>query len=251
MDRGYIKLWRCIQHNPVWNYEKFSRGQAWLDLIMLANHKDSSVRKRGIKIEVKRGQVGWSERQLADRWQWSRGKVARFLEELENEQQIIQQNGPQNINVTSLITIVNYEKYQSDEPQNEPQMIPQTGRKRAANSTMNKNEKNEKNEKKESIPKIAFSENVSMTQNEFDKLVESHGQPKTDWMIAKLETYKKSSGKKYKCDYSAILSWVVGEAEKNYKPLASVTPTQSAMGTPEQLAMVQRLKEREAASATA
>lgn len=153
MERGYIKLWRCIQHNSLWNDEKFSRGQAWLDLILLANHKPISIRKRGIKIDVDRGQVGWSERQLADRWQWSRGKVSRFLKELEDSEQIEQQNGPQNVNVTSLITITNYEKYQSNEPQNEPQMIPQTGHKRATNSTMNKNEKNEKNTSNEYFEK--------------------------------------------------------------------------------------------------
>lgn len=145
MQEGYIKLFRCIQDNVFWDKDPFSRGQAWIDLIMLANHKPGAVRKRGILVKIDRGQVGWSERELAKRWKWSRGKVFRFLNDLKNEQQIEQQNGPQNINVTSLITIINYDKYQSDEPQNEPQNGPQTGHKRATNSTMNKNEKNEKN----------------------------------------------------------------------------------------------------------
>ncbi len=118
-------------------------GQAWADLLLLANHKEGFVRKRGIKITIARGQVGWSERQLAERWGWSRGKVSRFLEELEDLEQVEQKNGPQNINVTSLITIINYDKYQSSGPQ--------TGRKRAANSTMNNNENNEN---KESIGKF-------------------------------------------------------------------------------------------------
>lgn len=126
---GWIKLYRCIQGNPLWQERPFDRGRAWVDLILLANHRDGYLHKRGIKIDVKRGQVGWSERALAERWGWSRGKVTRFLHELKMEQQIEQQNGPQNINVTSLITITNYEKYQSDEPQNGPQNEPQTGRK--------------------------------------------------------------------------------------------------------------------------
>lgn len=145
MHRGYIKLFRCLQDNEMWCDDPFSRGQAWVDLLMIANHKDTHIRKRGIKISVSRGQVAWSERQLADRWKWSRGKVKRFLNELEDDHQIEQQNGTQNLNVTSLITIINYERYQSDEPQNEPQNEPQTDRKRTANSTMEKNEKNEKN----------------------------------------------------------------------------------------------------------
>lgn len=145
MHRGYIKLFRCLQDNEMWCDEPFSRGQAWVDLLMIANHKDTHIRKRGIKISVSMGQVAWSERQLADRWKWSRGKVKRFLNELEDERQIEQQNGPQNLNVTSLITIVNYERYQSGEPQNGPQTVPQTDHKRTTNSTMEKNVKNEKN----------------------------------------------------------------------------------------------------------
>lgn len=104
-----------------------------MDLLLLANFTDGTIRKRGIKVEVKRGQVGFSERELADRWGWSRGKVGRFLDELKNEQQIEPQNGPQKNNVTSLITITNYDRYQTGEPQNGPANGttdgPQTGRK--------------------------------------------------------------------------------------------------------------------------
>lgn len=141
MIRGYIKLFRCVTENEMWLDEPFSRGQAWIDLLILANHKPGVVRKRGIRIDVERGQVGLSETSLAERWQWSRGKVHRFLSELEKDAQIEQQNVLQNLNVTSLITILNYDKYQDNEPQNEPQ----TDRKRTANSTMNKKVKNEKN----------------------------------------------------------------------------------------------------------
>jgi DNA replication protein DnaD len=126
MERGFLKLYRCIQDSSIWQDRPFDRARAWIDLLLIANHKTSTVRKRGIKITIERGQVGWSERQLSDRWGWSRGKVRRFLDELEVEQQIEQQNGPQNINVTSLITITNYDIYQTDGPQNGPQNGPQT-----------------------------------------------------------------------------------------------------------------------------
>lgn len=119
-------LYRCIQQNPMWHEKPFSRGQAWVDLLMLANFADNFLMKRGIKVIVKRGQVGWSERNLAERWGWSRGKIRRFLNDLKTEQQIEPQNEPQNLNVTSLITITNYDRYQSRKPQNEPQNEPQT-----------------------------------------------------------------------------------------------------------------------------
>lgn len=144
MHRGYIKLWRCIQNNHLWEDTPFDRARAWIDLILLANHTSGFMRKRGIKFEIKRGQVGWSERDLSDRWKWSRGKVKRFLDELEDDGQIDQNNGPQNINVTSLITITNYEIYQPTEPQ--------TGHKQAANSTIDKNDKKKKKEPIEHFP---------------------------------------------------------------------------------------------------
>ncbi|MEG1644022.1 MAG: hypothetical protein RR293_07765 [Bacteroidales bacterium] len=122
--------------------EPFTRMQAWIDLLLLANHKKGFFYVRGNKIVIGRGQIGTSSRTLACRWQWSRGKVERFLKELEDSRQI----KPQKNNVTTLISICNYEEYQSPEPQIEPLKSrrqttdrPQTG--------LNKNDKNVKNDK--------------------------------------------------------------------------------------------------------
>jgi hypothetical protein len=111
MHRGWVKIYRCLSDNPYWQEKPFTRGQVWVDIILLANHKDGHIRKRGVLVEVKRGQIGHSQTTLADRWGWSRGKVIRFLRELETAQQIVQQK----TNVTSLITVVNYNEYQSDD----------------------------------------------------------------------------------------------------------------------------------------
>ena len=113
--KGYVKIWRSLQDSDFWLKEKFTRAQAWVDLIMLANHKQGFIRKRGIRINLRRGDVGYSVRELSNRWKWSRGKTLRFLSELcsENEQKMLPQNGPQN----------------------GPPNGPQTGHKRATNST--------------------------------------------------------------------------------------------------------------------
>lgn len=110
---GWIKIHRKLQEHPLWNGEKFSRGQAWVDLILLANHKDSFFYKRGVKIDVKRGQCARSAVELSSRWGWSRTKVMKFLKDLEKEQQIEQQK----TNVTQLVTITNYDDYQKKEQQ--------------------------------------------------------------------------------------------------------------------------------------
>ena len=113
MHRGYIKLWKKLKDSDFWVSEKFSRAQAFVDLVMLANYKDSYFRARGQRIDVKRGQLAYSELTLAERWKWSRGKVRRFLSELESqtEQKIVQHKS----NLTTLITIVNYDIYQGDD----------------------------------------------------------------------------------------------------------------------------------------
>jgi hypothetical protein len=105
---GWIKLYRCIQNNPLWQESPFDRARAWVDLIVIANHKDGYIRVRGNKVPVMRGQVGYSILSLAERWGWSRGKISRFLNELEGGQQIRQQKK----RISTLITIINYEKYQ-------------------------------------------------------------------------------------------------------------------------------------------
>lgn len=70
--------------------------------------------------------------------------------------------------------------------------------------------------------KIKFSEFVSLTQDEYTKLIEDHSEEGAKRMIEILNNYKGSKGKKYKSDYLAILNWVVAryEDEKNKNPLS-------------------------------
>ncbi|CAD8327872.1 phage protein [uncultured phage] len=108
---GWIKIYRKIMENPLYFSEPFNRSLAWIDMLLLANHADSFFFKRGVKVEVKRGQIGYDLDSLAKRWKWSRGKVERFVKFLENDNQIVRQK----TNVTTLISIVNYKEYQKDD----------------------------------------------------------------------------------------------------------------------------------------
>ena len=108
---GWIKTYRVIQEDPMYFAEPFTRIQAFLDLVLIANHKRTTFFKRGIKITAERGQVIRSEEELAQRWKWSRGKVRRFLVELENDTKIVQQK----TRLCNCISIVNYNKYQPDD----------------------------------------------------------------------------------------------------------------------------------------
>jgi hypothetical protein len=61
--------------------------------------------------------------------------------------------------------------------------------------------------------KTNYADNVTMTEEEYKKLIEKHGQAKTDKMIEVLDNYKGANGKKYTSDYKAILSWVVDKVK--------------------------------------
>ena len=111
MSDGWVRLYRQIAKNELWLSEPFTDGQAWVDLLLLANHAPGTIKVRGVRLDVERGQVGWSEVRLAERWKWSRGKVRRFLHYLEEQNmvKVVQQKNC----VSTLITVVNYERYQS------------------------------------------------------------------------------------------------------------------------------------------
>jgi len=65
--------------------------------------------------------------------------------------------------------------------------------------------------KESKVNKIKYAEFVSMTKEEYEKLVSEHGETPTKEMIRILDNYKGAKGKRYKSDYRAILSWVVGK----------------------------------------
>lgn len=108
---GWIKIHRKITNDPMYFAEPFTRMQAFLDLVLIANFQPTVMYKRGIKINVGRGQTVRSEHELAERWRWSRGKVRRFLSVLETDQKIVQQKS----RVCNCISVVNYDKYQLDD----------------------------------------------------------------------------------------------------------------------------------------
>lgn len=65
--------------------------------------------------------------------------------------------------------------------------------------------------------KIKLREFVYISQSNLDKLYSEYLEHEVSWMLDKLNDYKASTGKKYKCDYSAINVWVKKAFEKEKK----------------------------------
>ena len=134
---GWIKIHRQIQNCLIWDDKPFNMASAWIDLLLLANHKDKETIFDKKPILVKRGQRITSVRELSARWGWGKDKTLRFLRLLESEKMIVKESDSRR----TLLTIVNYGIYQDCENENETVIRTLTGQSQATN----KNDKNDKN----------------------------------------------------------------------------------------------------------
>ena len=110
-DKGFIALYRDVLDHWLWDDKPFSRGQAWIDLLLTVNHTDKKIMFNGELTTIKRGQTITSIRQLCDRWGWSNNKVTRFLKMLESEQMLTRKSDSKK----TAITIDNYSFWQDQE----------------------------------------------------------------------------------------------------------------------------------------
>lgn len=140
---GWIKLYRDITDHWIWQEKPFDKRSAWIDLILMANHKDNKFVFGNELTEVKRGSFITSVRKLCNKWGWSNTKVTSFLQILKNDNMIDFLSDTKK----TVVTIVNYGLYQDINDT-------ETTQKRHRNDTettqkhTNKNDKNVKNVKK-------------------------------------------------------------------------------------------------------
>lgn len=103
-----------------------------------------------------------------------------------------------------------------------------------------KRKKKEKEESETESGKTAYADNVHMLPSQYKKLLEKAGSERgRDWCVEKLNAHKNAKGQTYKCDYSAMISWVLGamqEAKAKSERLAGrgVTPVQNLKKLPTQ-----------------
>lgn len=106
---GWISIYRQIKNNWIWkSNEPFDKRSAWIDLLLTVNHKNKKIPFENGFLEIERGQVLTSIKQLSEKWKWSRHKVSDFLNQLEQDTMIVQVRD----NRKTLISIVNYSSYQ-------------------------------------------------------------------------------------------------------------------------------------------
>ncbi len=109
MERGYICLNRGALHHEFFRRKEHSEFEAWVWMLTEASWKPRTRRVGDFFVELQRGQLAASVRHLATIWKWSVGKVQRFIGRLKFETMIDVQNDTG----ISVITICNYDKYQT------------------------------------------------------------------------------------------------------------------------------------------
>jgi|Wag4MinimDraft_15_1082655.scaffolds.fasta_scaffold00672_2 DNA replication protein DnaD len=178
MQYGWIKLHRQITEHWLWEEKPFSKGQAWIDLLLQANHQDKKAVIGNDIIEVKRGSFVTSIRKLSERWGWSNTKIKNFLNLLQNDGMISYFSDAKK----TVITIENYSLYQ-DLNDTKTTQKRQTSDTETTQKHTNKNDKNDKNEKN--------IKNKNLTEDEEIKIVLEKRRQLEEEKKRKLEEFNK------------------------------------------------------------
>lgn len=105
---GWVKIPRDEREQDPFADSKYSKHEAWIDLVMLANWEAKTWQTRKGRIEVARGSFVTSFDSLSSRWKWSKTTVRRFLKMAQECNRIRLESGTD----MTQIFIVNYERYQ-------------------------------------------------------------------------------------------------------------------------------------------
>lgn len=211
---GYIKVYRKVMCNPVWQDPDLFR--LWMYCLMKASHKERKVLVDKQEVQLEPGQFVTGRfslhqefnqgipprKQTKDTTLWS------WLKKLENMGNL----DIKSFNKYSVISILQWAEYQ-ETLTTESQQIDSKVTTESQQIDTNKNVNNVKNDKNVN-KKNKYADYVSMTQSEYQKLVSDYGELQTRKMIKVLDNYKGSKGKTYKSDYRAILSWVADKVTK-------------------------------------
>lgn len=106
---GFFKIQREYLETSEWlSGFPFDESKAWIDIVGRANYAEGEWFYKGKYQRVHRGQLATSEVELANRWNWSRGRVRRFLRNLIDASRVTVDKST----VGTVITVLNYDIYQ-------------------------------------------------------------------------------------------------------------------------------------------
>lgn len=100
--------------------EPFTEREAWLWIVENAAYEAHKRFVSGNGIDLARGQLIASQRNLSEIWKWGRQRVRGFIAKLEQVGSITQNS----THGLTMITVCNYERYQGEQPNAQPSSNP-------------------------------------------------------------------------------------------------------------------------------
>jgi hypothetical protein len=108
-NKGWISLYRSMQSHPFWKEDRvFSKAEAWIDILMMANHSNNKFLLGSEFVETPRGSFITSELKLISKWKWSKTKVRNYLKLLQGDNMIVKSSDTKK----TTLTVVRYCDYQ-------------------------------------------------------------------------------------------------------------------------------------------
>lgn len=112
---GFYRMQRGWQEGALFSGEPFSKRDAWVWMIEEAAYVPREILVGGRLFPLQRGQLCHSLRFMARAWKWDEAKVRRFL----NRAKMLKQIDAASDAGQTVITICNYDKYQSPQQAND------------------------------------------------------------------------------------------------------------------------------------
>jgi DNA replication protein DnaD len=163
---GYISLHRKVMKNFLFREKRvFSRFEAWIYILMNANHTDSKILLGNQLIEVKKGSFITSEIKLMDEFSWSKSKVRSFLILLESQSMIKKNTDTKK----TTLTIVKYSDYQDLQTTKKPRK----DHKRTAEELQKDTNNNDNNYNNDNNEELNNNTSILLFNNRKNKFKES------------------------------------------------------------------------------
>lgn len=116
---GYIKLWRQIKESPVYHAPAKCR-LLWYEILLRSSYEQGDYDWLGPnKVELEKGQLLASQEEMGGWIEASKPTVSRYLELMNDEGMVETETENKGKYKQTLITVLNWGKYQGDENDND------------------------------------------------------------------------------------------------------------------------------------
>jgi hypothetical protein len=205
----FIQLHRRIRDNLFYQEKRvFSKFEAWIEILLECNFSENKFLLWNKIIDVERWSFICSKNDLARKLWWEKRKLYRFLKMLEDEKMVVLKCVWWGYLKKSLISVLNYSKYQIDGTLDSP--LDSTSK------TPPKNNNKKYNKiKKEIKHKYWEYSHILLLDSEKEKFINDFSENEFFKYIKILDEYIETSGKVYKNHILVMRKFRNSDLEKN------------------------------------